>query len=244
MGQLKEDVVKLLTASVFVKEVNLLNEAQQLLDEFVDSYKHLGTKFHLSDMDGISFPVGIKNPQLKADMGMLWSVLNGLRYIWTCTPKLDEISYSENAFVIEAVSRILTPIFGYCSIPLTCSWGEQTSESSRFRKEQMRAMASPNKPDLCIRLEDIAVELIFCEFSSLEMGKPKHRDDWRKSEVEDLLERALHLKTFIEEVVCGVKKVLDESVSLPVDDNEEDLVKRAEALTISTTPYSPNAKHY
>jgi len=201
--------------------------------------------------------------------------------------------------------------------------GEQMSESSRFRKEQMRAMASPNKPDLCIRLEDIAVELIFCEFSSLEMGKPKHRDDWRKSvrackdgydmfraicfegkktdcdeasrlkislndipsiailnkgthltisvvdtfngnffkayeildmnlplkpvnrqEVEDLLEKALHLKTFIEEVVCGVKKVLDESVSLPVDDNEEDLVKRAEALTISTTPYSPNAKHY
>ena len=78
MGQLKEDVVKLLTASVFVKEVNLPNEAQQLLDEFVDSYKHLGTKFRLSDMDGISFPVGIKNPQLKADMGMLWSVLNGL----------------------------------------------------------------------------------------------------------------------------------------------------------------------
>ena len=25
------------------------------------------------------------------------------------------------------------------------------------------------------------MELAFCEFSSLEMGLPKHRDDWRKS---------------------------------------------------------------
>src|SRR6185312_8617859 len=59
--------------------------------------------------------------------------------------------------------------------------GEQMSELSRFQKVQMRAMAPPNKPDLCICLEDIAVEIIFCEFSSLEMGMPKHGEDWRKS---------------------------------------------------------------
>lgn len=44
-----------------------------------------------------------------------------------------------------------------------------------------------------------------------------------RQEVEDLLKKALQLRTFIEEVVCEVKRVLTESMSLPVDDNKEDI---------------------
>ena len=78
MDQLPEDVLELLTVSNFLKEVDLPLGAQELLDQFVESYKHLGTDFSLSDMDGISYPRGIKDPQLKKNMGMIWSILDGL----------------------------------------------------------------------------------------------------------------------------------------------------------------------
>ena len=41
--------------------VDLPPAAQNLLVEFEDLYKHLGTDFSLSDMDSISCPVGIKD---------------------------------------------------------------------------------------------------------------------------------------------------------------------------------------
>ena len=79
MSKLPEDVVELLTENNSLKEVNLPKKARTLLDEFVKSYEQLrGTDFRLTDMDGISYPAGIQNPQLRADMGMIWSVLNGL----------------------------------------------------------------------------------------------------------------------------------------------------------------------
>ncbi|CAG8649596.1 2301_t:CDS:2 [Paraglomus brasilianum] len=315
MNLLPADVVELLTVSNFLKEVDLPPAAQKMLDEFEETYKHLGTDFSLSDMDGIGYPAGIKDRQLKRNMGMMWSVLEGFRNIWTCTPRLDETNYSENALVVEAVSRILKPIFGYCSMPLEQVWGEHISESSKHRTG---AAASPNKPDLCIRVDfqGADVELAFCEFASLGMGHPKHRDDWRKSVrackdgsdmlrdicfegkktdcneaiilirslnnipsiailnkktnltfsvidtfngkffkaykildidiplrpvdrqvVEDFLKKALQVKTFVEEVACEVIKVLEKSISLPVDDNE-DIATRLENLTIASTTFS------
>ncbi|CAG8616835.1 1256_t:CDS:2, partial [Paraglomus occultum] len=104
MKELPEDVLELLTVSNLLKEVELPPRAQELLDEFEKTYKDLGTDFCLSDMDGIGYPVGIEDRQLKKNMGMIWGVLEGLRNIWTCTPRLDESDYiySENALVVEA----------------------------------------------------------------------------------------------------------------------------------------------
>ncbi|CAG8514244.1 11365_t:CDS:2 [Paraglomus occultum] len=186
MSQLPADVVELLKEndSLISGEVDLPQKIRKLLTKFVNTYEHLmGTEFRLRDMDGISYPRGIQDPQYRADAGTVFGVLNGLRDIWTCTPNLEDPSYSENAFVVEAISKILIPILGNCEATLARIWGEHMSESSRLRKVQMGAAASPNKPDLCIRLTflDTDVELAFCEFSSLEMGQPKHRDDWRKS---------------------------------------------------------------
>lgn len=78
MDQLPKDVLELLSVSDFLKEVDLPQMAQDLLNEFVASYEHLEPDFGLSDMDGISFPAGIKDPQLRKDMGMIWGVLDGL----------------------------------------------------------------------------------------------------------------------------------------------------------------------
>ncbi|CAG8486500.1 2360_t:CDS:2 [Paraglomus occultum] len=135
MEKLPKHVLELLTVSN-LKEVELPPQAQELLDKFEKTYEDLGTDFSLSDMDGIGYPVGIEDPQLKKNMGMIWSVLEGLQ------------------------------------------------------------------------------------------------------KVEDLLKKALQLNTFVDDVACGVKRVLEESMVLPVDENEEeDIATRVENLTIASTPY-------
>ncbi|CAG8556786.1 2299_t:CDS:2, partial [Paraglomus occultum] len=70
--KLPADVVELLKEndSLISGEVDLPYKARKLFTKFVKTYEQLmGTEFRLRDMDGISFPSGIRDPQHRADAG-------------------------------------------------------------------------------------------------------------------------------------------------------------------------------
>ncbi|CAG8517232.1 7667_t:CDS:2 [Paraglomus occultum] len=115
-------------------------------------------------------------------------------------------------------------------------------KKSSLTLEALRTSA--NKPDFCARLKvehHEYIELVFGKFSQLDAPPQKHCDDWNKlvrsgkdsidmlrdvcfhQEIEDIIRKALRLKTCMENIMRKVEKALTESTSLPVNESNDAL---------------------
>ncbi|CAJ0908354.1 4762_t:CDS:2, partial [Entrophospora sp. SA101] len=78
-----------------------------MLDEFVSSYRKLRTDFDPALIRPIIFPQGEMILETRRILMTTFDLLEGLRHIWSCRSLLTEDDYSENAYVIHAVSKVL-----------------------------------------------------------------------------------------------------------------------------------------
>ncbi|KAF0345191.1 hypothetical protein F8M41_015895 [Gigaspora margarita] len=110
------------------------NQIGAKLNEFVSSYSELRTDFDLALMRPISFPQREMTLGTRCILMMTFDLLEGLHRIWSCRPLLTEEDYSENFYVIHAVSKVLDSLFTYSKWSLKRAWFEQTSKSSQSKK--------------------------------------------------------------------------------------------------------------
>ncbi|CAG8676243.1 4904_t:CDS:2, partial [Scutellospora calospora] len=150
------------------------NQIGAMLDEFVSSYSELRTDFDSALMRPISFPHGEMLLKTRRILMTTFDLLEGLRRIWSCRPLLTEEDYSENSYVIHAVSKVLDPFFTYFKWPLKRAWSEQISKSSQSRKNQMGSVNLGKKPDLQVLLK------LVVEISRLFPEQDKEVLDWKK----------------------------------------------------------------
>ncbi|PKY57579.1 hypothetical protein RhiirA4_478737 [Rhizophagus irregularis] len=148
---------------IFPEQINMM------INDFENIYKDLPPNFDPSLMRPIVFPTEEIPIETRRTLMTTFDLLEGLRYIWSCRPALTEDEYSENAYVIHAVSRVLNPILAYSKWPLKRAWSEQTSKSSQSRMVRMEATNSGKKPDLqvLLNLDTLESELILAEISRL-----------------------------------------------------------------------------
>ncbi|KAF0484552.1 hypothetical protein F8M41_022967 [Gigaspora margarita] len=158
------------------------NQIGAMLDEFVSSYSELRSDFDPALMRPISFPHGEMTLGTRRILMTTFDLLEGLRRIWSCRPSLIEEDYSENSYVIHAVSKVLDPLFTYSKWPLKRAWSEQTSKSSQSRKNRMGSINLGKKPDLqvLLKLDMKANELVLVEISRLFPEQDKEVLDWKK----------------------------------------------------------------
>ncbi|CAG8816913.1 333_t:CDS:2, partial [Gigaspora margarita] len=99
------------------------------------------------------------------------SISNSRRHIWSLRPLLTEDDYSENSYVIHAISKVLDPIFTYLKWLLKCAWSEQTNKSSQSRMERMEATNSGKKPDLqvLLKLDTVENEIVLAEINKCQV---------------------------------------------------------------------------
>ncbi|CAJ0750204.1 13816_t:CDS:2 [Entrophospora sp. SA101] len=81
------------------------NQIGAMLDEFVSSYRKLRTDFDPALIRPIIFPQGEMILETRRILMTTFDLLEGLRHIWSCRSLLTEDDYSENAYVIHAVSK-------------------------------------------------------------------------------------------------------------------------------------------
>ncbi|CAG8672525.1 23282_t:CDS:2, partial [Gigaspora margarita] len=118
-----------------------------MLDEFINTYELLEPNFDLALVNPITFPRDENN--------------------------LDrEREYSENSYVIHAVSRIVDPIFNYYKWNLKRSWYNTLAPCAN----------SAEMPDLqvLLMLDSDKWELVFTEISRLDPCADKQSNDWKK----------------------------------------------------------------
>ncbi|CAG8684291.1 17276_t:CDS:2, partial [Funneliformis caledonium] len=172
---------QILTHHTFHNE-GIPEQINMMIDDFVRTYKDLGPDFDPVFMRPFAFPQGEIPVESKRILMTVFDLLEGLRRIWSCRPLLTEDEYSENAYVIHAVSKVLDPIFTYSKWPLKRAWSEQMSKSSQSRMERMEATNSGKKPDLqvLLKLDMAESELVLAEFSRLLPQLDKEIIDWKK----------------------------------------------------------------
>ncbi|CAG8569673.1 2473_t:CDS:2 [Dentiscutata heterogama] len=83
-------------------------EIKFMVDDFVDTYKDLRPDFDPVLMRPIAFPRGEMSIESRRILMTVFDLLEGLRHIWSLRPLLTEDDYSENSYVIHAVSKLNT----------------------------------------------------------------------------------------------------------------------------------------
>ncbi|CAG8530490.1 6073_t:CDS:10 [Funneliformis mosseae] len=153
-----------------------------MIDDFIKTYKDLRPDFDLVFIRPIAFPQEEIPVESKRILMTVFDLLEELCRIWSCRPLLTEDEYSENAYVIHAVSKVLDPIFTYSKWLLKRAWSEQMSKSSQSRMERMKATNSGKKPDLqvLLKLNIAESELVLAKFSRLLPQLDKEIIDWKK----------------------------------------------------------------
>nr|CAG8644463.1 6625_t:CDS:2 [Entrophospora candida] len=139
-------------------------EINMMMDDFVSTYRDLGPDFDPVFMGPIAFPHGEMTVETRRILMTVFDLLEGL-------PLLTEDEYSENAYVIHAVSKVLDPILKYSKWPLKRAW-----------MERMEATNSGKKPDLqvLLKLDMVESELVLAEVSRLLPQQSKETIDWKK----------------------------------------------------------------
>ncbi|PKY53044.1 hypothetical protein RhiirA4_471048 [Rhizophagus irregularis] len=168
-------------ADVEVSEPEFSNDMNTMLDDFVNIYDLLGSDFDPVLADPITFPRNERDLDKRRILLTIFYLLEGLRHCWSLRPLLDKNEYSENSYVIHAVSRVVDPIFNYYKWNLKRSW-ESVSNSSQNRKKLMRSIHSGDRPDLqvLLMLDSVNFELVFTEISRLVPRSDKRNYDWKK----------------------------------------------------------------
>ncbi|CAG8791651.1 20976_t:CDS:2 [Cetraspora pellucida] len=90
-----------------------LGEIKFMVDDLVDTYKDLKPDFDPVLMRPIAFLQGEMSIESRRILMAVFDLLEGLQHIWSLRPLLIEDDYSENSYVIHAVSKVLDPIFTY-----------------------------------------------------------------------------------------------------------------------------------
>ncbi|CAG8791920.1 5489_t:CDS:2, partial [Gigaspora rosea] len=152
-------------------------EIKFMVDDFVDTYKDLRPDFDPVLMRPIAFPRGEMSIESRRILMAVFDLLEGF-----LRPLLMEDDYSENSYVIHAVSKVLDPIFTYSKWSLKRAWSEQTNKSSQSRMERMEATNSGKKPDLqvLLKLDTVENEIVLAEVSRLLPQQDKEIIDWKK----------------------------------------------------------------
>ncbi|KAF0519628.1 hypothetical protein F8M41_016552 [Gigaspora margarita] len=111
-----------------------------------------------------------------------FDLLEGLRCIWSYRPSLTEEDYSENSYVIHAVSKVLDPLFIYSKWSLKRAWSKQTSKSSQSKKNRMGSINLEKKPNfqVLLKLDIKANKLVLVKISCLFPEPDKEVLDWKK----------------------------------------------------------------
>ncbi|CAG8655361.1 14059_t:CDS:10, partial [Cetraspora pellucida] len=162
-----------------------LGEIKFMMDDFVDTYKDL-------------------RPDFDPVISLIKSISNSRRHIWSLRPLLTEDDYSENLYVIYAVSK-------------------QTNKSSQSRMERMKATNSGKKPDLqvLLKLDTVENEIVLAEVSRLLPQQDKEIIDWKK-----LISRSINDK--LEKVpVLGIQVIRDRLIISALDLFEDDFYRNA-----------------
>ncbi|RIB11164.1 hypothetical protein C2G38_2204154 [Gigaspora rosea] len=131
---------------------------------------------------------------------------------------LTEKDYSENSYVIHAVSKVLDLLFTYSKWPLKRAWSEQTNKSSQSKKNRIGSINLGKKPDLqvLLKLDMKSNELVLVEISRLFLEQDKEDTSSRArlihcelekipvlgiQVVEEFLRGSLRLRAIVEEIV-------------------------------------------
>ncbi|CAG8597054.1 11564_t:CDS:2 [Ambispora leptoticha] len=148
-----------------------------MVDDFVSTYRDLRPDFDPVFMRPITFPQEEMPVESRRIVMTAFDLLEGLRHIWSLRPLLIEDEYSENAYVIYAISKVLDPIF----TGLSNAHGD-TSKSSQSRMDRMEATNSGKKPVLqvLLKLDMVENELVLAEVSRLHPQQDKEIIDWKK----------------------------------------------------------------
>ncbi|CAG8814629.1 7665_t:CDS:2, partial [Gigaspora margarita] len=135
------------------------NQIGAMLDEFVSSYSELRTDFDLALMRPISFLYEEMTLRTRRILMTTFDLLEEL-------PSLTEEDYSENSYVIHAVSKVLDPLFTYSKWPLKRAWSKQTSKSSQNKKNWMGSINLGKNPTSRENTSSRA-RLIYCELEKI-----------------------------------------------------------------------------
>ncbi|CAH1765719.1 4753_t:CDS:2 [Entrophospora sp. SA101] len=203
-------------------------------------------------MGPIAFPHGEMTVETRRILMTVFDLLEGL-------PLLTEDEYSENAYVIHAVSKVLDPILKCSKWPLKRAW-----------MERMEATNSGKKPDLqvLLKLDMVESELVLAEVSRLLPQQNDTTDTARSLNIElgkvpvlgiqvirdrvavsalDLLKmifieffrsNALKLRSVVEKIIAMAVGVKDEINLLPVIED------RTPSSSMMSTTYSPPRSCY
>ncbi|CAJ0829771.1 5335_t:CDS:2, partial [Entrophospora sp. SA101] len=209
----------------------------------------LGPDFDPVFMGPIAFPHGEMTVETRRILMTVFDLLEGL-------PLLTEDEYSENAYVIHAVSKVLDPILKCSKWPLKRAW-----------MERMEATNSGKKPDLqvLLKLDMVESELVLAEVSRLLPQQNDTTDTARslnielgkvpvlgiqicelviplrissRQIVEEFLKNALKLRSVVEKIIAMAVGVKDEINLLPVIED------RTPSSSMMSTTYSPPRSCY
>ncbi|CAG8547347.1 8531_t:CDS:10 [Ambispora leptoticha] len=154
-----------------------------MMDDFVNTYKDLGPDFDPVFMRPIAFPRGEIPVASRRILMTVFDLLEGL-------PLLTEDEYSENAYVIHAVLKVLDPILTYSKWPLKHAWKNDTTDIVRL---------------LNIKLEKVPV-----------LDIQVIQDCVTISVIEEFLKNTLELRFAMEKIITIIVDVKDEINFLPV----------------------------
>ncbi|CAG8787660.1 41317_t:CDS:2, partial [Gigaspora margarita] len=144
-----------------LSELEFSEKIIRILDEFINTYELLEPNFDPVLGNSVTFPRDENNLDEHRVLLTTFDLLEGL-----LRPLLDEGEYSENSYVIHAVSRVVDPIFNYYKWNLKRLW-YNTLASCANSAEMFKLSHFYYRPDLqvLLMLDSDKWELVFTEIS-------------------------------------------------------------------------------